>query len=108
MKTRTGHLIGCVTEESGEVSQVIGKIIRFGLYDHHPKHDVCNIELLTREVHDLIAVHQMLMEDLGLDATVQQPLIDAKKAKVLEYMKYSEEAGHLRQGKDLALGEENK
>ena len=50
MNTRVDHMIGCVTEEAGEVQQVIGKIIRFGLYYHHPERRETNFAELRKEV----------------------------------------------------------
>lgn len=95
MKTKKGHLIGCVAEESGEVSQVIGKIIRFGLYDHHPKHELNNLELLRLEVHDLIGAYQALVEETGGLSAIDWNLVAAKKEKIKKYMEYSRKVGHL-------------
>lgn len=66
MTTKQEHFLACLAEEAGEVVQAVGKILRFGLDDKHPKTgDVPNRELLAREIDDLIGVARLLrMEGL--------------------------------------------
>ena len=55
------YLFSCLSEESGEVVQAVGKIQRFGEHDFHEKTgNIENIELLRQEVNDLVAVAEML------------------------------------------------
>jgi NTP pyrophosphatase (non-canonical NTP hydrolase) len=81
---RTEHLLACLAEESGEVTQLVGKCLRFGISDHHPKTgNIPNIELLQREYNDLLAV----AETLGL---YRDPaLIAAKQERIRRYMDYA-------------------
>lgn len=84
---RLAHLLACLTEECGETTQVVGKCLRFGINDYHPKTDnVPNFELLRREFNDIVAVAEMLgiMPD--------RKLINSKKARVETYIEYAEAA----------------
>lgn len=95
MKTRLGHIIGCVTEEAGEVSQAVGKIIRFGLDDRKFVEGNTNLENLKAEVHDLVAAYQMMCDELGQDPQLNQVRLLAKKAKVEDYIQYAKDIGQL-------------
>ncbi len=78
------YLFACLAEESGEVAQAVGKILRFGELDFHPKTgNVPNIELLRREVNELISVAEML----GI--TADPELIAAKRDRVERYYNYA-------------------
>lgn len=78
------YLFACLSEESGEVTQAVGKIQRFGEHDFHEKTgNIENIELLRAEVNDLIAVAEML----GI--VPEQERIKAKQAKVERYYVYA-------------------
>ena len=82
---RTAHLLATLGEEGGEVSQMVGKCLRFGLMDKHPKTgNIPNLELLAHEVNDLIGVAEML----GIYR--DEMLVQDKKARVLKYMDYAE------------------
>ena len=50
--TTVPYLLGTLGEESGEIQQAIGKILRFGLYDQHKEKEP-NFRELQKEVHDL-------------------------------------------------------
>ena len=90
MSTIRNHLLHCIGEESGEISQVIGKAGRFGLFDIHPKTGRTNWGELNLEAHDLIAVVEMLHEhESGHPFEIDRALIDAKKQRVTEYMGYA-------------------
>ena len=95
MKTRLGHIIGCVTEEAGEVSQAIGKIVRFGLHDHKEHDGPSNLEKLQNEVHDLVAVYQMLCKELGEPTYFNTSKLMAKEERVEHYMEYAKSIGQL-------------
>ncbi len=58
--------LGLLAEECGEVVQEVGKILRFGIDNHHPDEpDVSNAERLLREINDLkLAIH-MVEEELA-------------------------------------------
>lgn len=87
---RQEHLLACLAEECGEVAQVVGKCLRFGVDDYHPKTgNVPNIELLRREFNDLVAVAEML----GIEPSRED--MNAKQTKVAQYMTYAQKVkGH--------------
>lgn len=90
MITVRDHIIACVGEEGGEISQVVGKAMRFGLFDINPKTNNTNWRELILETHDLIAVVEMLHEhETGEPLRIDRTLIDAKKERVLKYMEYA-------------------
>ncbi len=95
MKTRLGHIIGCMTEEAGEVSQAIGKIMRFGLNDSKYVDGTTNFEDLKTEVHHVVAAYQMLCVEIGEDPDINLETIAGKKEKVEDYIQYSKSVGHL-------------
>ena len=85
LEKRTDHLLACLTEECGEVSQLVGKCLRFGIYDKHPKTgNIENFKLLEQEVNEVIAVAKMLKIKTDLDWQ------ERKKLRVEEYILYAE------------------
>lgn len=96
MNSIRDHLIACVGEEGGEIAQVVGKAQRFGLFDMNPKTNNTNWRELDLEVHDLIAVMEMLYaHETGGTFQIDRDLIDAKKDRVLRFMGYAREVGCL-------------
>ena len=87
---RLNHLVACLGEECGEVVQVVGKAQRFGLFDHHPKRQATNWVLLRQEVHDTIAVFEMLCDELDRVSDIDRKLIDRKKRRVEKHLLYAE------------------
>ncbi|TNF09387.1 MAG: hypothetical protein EP323_00365 [Gammaproteobacteria bacterium] len=83
------YLLACVSEEGGEIVQAAGKALRFGLLDKNPKSEGTNWTDLRKEVHDLIAVYEMLCDEFDRVETLDRDLIEAKKVKVEHYMNYS-------------------
>lgn len=83
------YLLACVSEEGGEIVQAAGKALRFGLLDKNPKSEGANWTDLRKEVHDLIAVYEMLCDEFDRVETLDRDLIEAKKVKVEHYMNYS-------------------
>lgn len=82
------YLFGALTEEAGEVSQCVGKILRFGEADFHPKTDnVPNIQLLHEELNDLFGVAMLL------GWSPDQESVRLKQAKVEKYFKYAQNGG---------------
>ena len=100
-KTKEDHLLFCFGEESGEIQQVLGKIGRFGMYDSNPhvKNSIVNFEHLTLEVHDLLAVYEMLCDEINEECAISRRLIDKKKKRVKKYMKYARKHGKLEKDK---------
>lgn len=95
MNTKINHLLACIGEECGEIQQVIGKSLRFGTFDINPKTKQSNFSELRCEVHDLIAVYQMLCTEFSKDSTLDKNLIDMKQIKVEKYMQYARDIGKL-------------
>ena len=98
MKTKADHLLACIGEECGEIQQIVGKSQRFGIYDHHPVTKETNLVALEREIHDLIAVYQMLREEVGLSFHMMDSQFVEKKKRVLHYMEYARKVGQLEVG----------
>ena len=55
-KDMSNHLMFCINEECGEVTQAIGKILRFGFDSTHPETQISNKNLLMNELIDLKAI----------------------------------------------------
>lgn len=58
--------LAMLSEEAGEIVQMVGKILRHGYESYHPNDDdkTTNRVLLRREINDLIAVvHGMVQEN---------------------------------------------
>jgi hypothetical protein len=53
LPTTTLGILGRVIEETGEVLQFIGKALRFGLFNKHPRGDETNLDGILRETQDL-------------------------------------------------------
>lgn len=99
MKTRIGHIIGCVGEEAGEIGQAIGKIIRFGLHDKKHDDGPDNLTSLRNEVHDLVGAYQMLCVELGEDPKLDLSKIADKQVKIEHYIQYAKNIDHLKDDK---------
>ena len=95
MKNKQEHLAYCVGEECGEVQQVLGKIGRFGLLNTNPNNGLTNLQQLKLEVHDIIAVYQMLTEEVGEDPSIDDTLIAAKMKRTEHYMEVARNLGEL-------------
>lgn len=95
MKTKLDHLISCVGEECGEIQQVVGKIGRFGILDINPTTKKTNWVELRKEVHDLVAVFEMLCDEFDRVPDLDRQLIERKKKRVIKYMEYAREQGQL-------------
>jgi hypothetical protein len=61
--TREQHLLIKLSEECAEVAHRVSKALRFGLDEIQPGQDLDNGERLWQEIHDLIAVIEMLGEE---------------------------------------------
>ena len=95
MLSVTDHLLACLEEEAGEIAQVVGKGLRFGLDDANPKTNVLNRDLLKAEVHDVIAIWQLLCAQEGWDPTTDPELIRRKLLRTIKYINYAKERGRI-------------
>lgn len=90
MSPTVSYLIHCLSEEAGEVSQIVGKINRFGLHDVKEGSAVHNATRLQGEVHDLLAVYNELYLALHGKEFVPDPaLVRSKLQRLYYYMFYS-------------------
>lgn len=90
---REEYLVACLSEEAGEVTQICGKIHRFGIND--PIMGIDNFVLLSNEVHDLIGAYELVCAELGMSSEQDRSKIEAKKQKVLRYAEHSRKLGRL-------------
>ena len=96
--TLLDYLLSSVGEEAGEVQQAIGKCMRFGLLDKNPKGtgtQPTNWVELRREVHDLVAVYELLCDEFDRVEHLDRAMIDKKKAKVRRWITYAVKQGRL-------------
>jgi hypothetical protein len=91
--TKLNYLLECLAEECAEVQHIKSKIIRFGMEDMHPTTEVINRHQLVGELHDLLAVIELIMEEdqvlKTLVNTGKYEHIEHKKKKIEKYMQYS-------------------
>lgn len=93
---RSDHLITILKEECGEVILEGSKCLRFGLDEIYPPIGITNRDRLVKELNDIVAMTQLLVEDGLLPADwMNQDLIDGKKKKVEQYLVYSRKLGRL-------------
>ncbi len=93
---KTEHLLTCLAEECAEVGQAAAKALRFGIGDMPPNGGLPNNEYIVREVNDVLAIIELLIDHgLKLDGIGDQVSIDEKKAKVAHFMEYAEKRGTL-------------
>lgn len=93
-QTKAAHLLGKVGEELGEAAQAVGKITCYGLYDQYEDR-LPNFKAFQFEIHDIIGAYEMYCHEVGLDPAIDRGLVEAKKLRVIHYMKYAREKGHL-------------
>jgi len=83
------HKLACLGEECGEVQQKVGKALRFGIFEANPATSNSHWSEMRQEVHDLVAVYEMLCEEFNIETELDRNLIEAKKEKVIYYMTQS-------------------
>ena len=93
---RKEYLLACISEECGEVAQVIGKSQRFGILDVFPKDGKTNWLKLRHEIHDILAVYEMFCEEHEQTLLFDRDLILKKKERVEHFMEYSKKEGILK------------
>lgn len=85
--------LAILAEECGEVVQIIGKILRHGLYSHHPVTGEVNIDALLREIIDVKAAMVIVSVDapaIMIDSPVQEAAIVQAINKKLAYAHHQE------------------
>jgi len=91
------YLLASLGEECGEVQQAIGKATRFGLLDVNIKNPTgpTNWVNLRHEVHDVVAVYELLCEEFDRVETLDRNLIEEKKRKVFKWLELAKNLGRL-------------
>ena len=95
---RQEYLLVCLNEECLEVGKEVDKALRFGLDDWSPNDTPTetNRKKITQELTDLIAVAQMLKDELYIDEFMVDDKLYEKKIRVEYYMTISEKLGILK------------
>lgn len=85
------HLLACLGEECGEVQQMVGKAIRFGIntpYRKDPEERTYR-QLIIEEMHDVLAMYREVLilsgDPYSSDYKADQAKIEAKVSKVNRY-----------------------
>lgn len=84
---KENHFLACLSEECGEVVQLVGKSQRFGSMDYHPKTEEQNFYAIQREMHDVMGVYQLLCRHMGEPCKFDAALLRAKRHKTIRLMK---------------------
>lgn len=82
------ELLALLSEELGEVQQIIGKIIRHGLHSSNPLIEgaEANQQLLERELGDVGAAVELLMNQGVIDPSRIEVQIDSKLARISKWL----------------------
>lgn len=75
-------------EECAEVIQIIAKIKRFGLSDHHPKEGKTNQECLEQELGDVLAMVDIIFANKLVTRKGLQRAKSAKFNKLQHWYKF--------------------
>lgn len=100
------YVLWLIAEECAEVAQRCSKAARFGPDEVMPGQDLDNVERLSEEVLDLLAVLDIASDHGLVRLGAEEQKLDrlrAKRLKVARYMGYSIELGTL-DPDDSALG----
>lgn len=79
--------LALLTEESGEVSQVVGKIFRHGWDSHHPDTPkITNKELLEEEIADFLVAVDLMIQEGDVSRVKIQSFHSLKKISKNKYL----------------------
>lgn len=89
LKPRDWEYLGILQEECGEVTSIVSKIRRFGLYSYNPfiENAQTNLDLLHSEVGDILALVQLLTERGVLNQQVLNNAINNKLSKLPKFLR---------------------
>lgn len=84
--------LALLLEECGEVIQIVGKILRHGLYSWNPEAvgSQTNIELLERELGDLTLAIALMAEASEVSTARIWELADKKRSRVRKYLHHQD------------------
>ena len=83
------ELLALLSEEGGEVVQIVGKILRHGLSSCHPDGGLPNYRLLESEIGDLIAATRLIASAGMIDMVRVEDAADEKLRRVFKYLHHS-------------------
>ena len=79
----------CLNEEAGEIVQAVCKCKRFGENSKFTVDGFSNIENLSKEINDLIAVVELLQEEgVSFEKLFDREEIEKKKKRVKYWLTY--------------------
>lgn len=78
--------LALLSEEMGEVIQVIGKIVRHGYESTHPESTITNRKLLEIEVGDVLAALNLMYNAQDLDYLILHKHRESKLHRVKQYL----------------------
>ena len=91
----TQELLDILDEEFKEVGIIISKIRRFGINSHHPEDEqkISNAAKLLLELGDVLGMIDLLKQtelnsEFGLNSSNLYNFAEAKKRKVIQFMKH--------------------
>ncbi len=93
---RLQHLLVKLAEERSEISQIALKTAQFGPDGVIPGTNITNFQKCHLELDDLLGVVEMLNEEFSFGYTPNRANMNAKKAKVREYLEYSIKLGFVK------------
>ena len=104
MMTEQEHLLTLLAEEAGELVQACSKALRFGLDDGYPGTERTNAgDILTELAH--VKAVECLLGIRGLPGHPSEGrIMDAKIAKVREFMEYARKRGTLKPNDSITGG----
>lgn len=79
------ELLIILQEECAEVSQVVSKIHRYGLYSYNPITHESNDKLLHKEIGDLLCMIDLCIEQNILDIEVVETQKKLKRLRLKEW-----------------------
>jgi|ERR1044072_2799174 NTP pyrophosphatase (non-canonical NTP hydrolase) len=84
--------LAVLMEECAEVQQVIGKILRHGLFSRHPMGGPPNVDLLETELGDVVAAMRLLHAGDDIDIDMVNDHAPLKLFKLRKYTHFQSDA----------------
>lgn len=94
MLTRSEMLLVIFSEECSETAQRVSKAIRFSLLEKLKGQPFTNAELVNREFTDIMALHEMLVDEGVLPCPTREAFrteVENKKCRVEQTLLYSQQ-----------------
>jgi NTP pyrophosphatase (non-canonical NTP hydrolase) len=77
--------LAMLAEECGEVVQMVGKVIRHGYQSSHPDGGLWNRALLHKELADVIAVYELMVENCDFPMEKLTALVAKKRESMKKW-----------------------